>query len=200
MGQLLALGEFPPVFAVISAFLSVFFISASILVMNDYFDIETDKINAPHRPIPSKLVSPAGALLFSIFLLLAGLLLGCIINVTVIIFSVSLFIIGFLYNHYFKKSGLPGNMMVSLSVGMTFIYGGASVGLPLNKTVLFFGLIAALIDLGEEIAADSMDVEGDTVINSKSLAIKYGRQKALRISGSVFLTVIFLSGIPFILN
>ena len=25
--------------------------------MNDYFDVETDKINAPHRPIPSGLVS-----------------------------------------------------------------------------------------------------------------------------------------------
>lgn len=198
MGQLLALGEFSSVIVTISGFLSLFFISASILVLNDYLDIETDKINAPHRPIPSELISPTEALVFSIFLLSAGLLLSCLINLMVIIFSVCLFIIGFLYNYYFKKSGLPGNMMVSFSVGMTFIYGGATVGLPLNITVLFFGLIAALIDLGEEIAADSMDVKGDSIVNSKSLAIKHGRQAAIKISCSIFLAVILLTIIPFI--
>lgn len=198
MGQILALGEFSSVLVTISGFLSVFFISASILVMNDYFDIETDKINAPHRPIPSKLVAPAEALIFSIFLLFTGLLFSYLINLTVIIISACLFIIGFLYNYYFKKSGLPGNMMVSFSVGMTFIYGGAAVGLPLNLTVLFFGLIAALIDLGEEIAADSMDAEGDSVINSKSLAIKHGGQTAIKISCGIFLAVIVLTSVPFI--
>jgi geranylgeranylglycerol-phosphate geranylgeranyltransferase len=90
--------------------------------------------------------------------------------------------------------------MVSFSVGMTFIYGGSSVGLPFHKMVLFFGLIAALIDLGEEIAADAMDIKGDQLIKSNSLAIKYGRSTALRISASIFFLVILLSFFPFILN
>ena len=83
---------------------------------------------------------------------------------------------------------------------MTFIYGGASVGLPFHKMVLFFGLIAALIDLGEEIAADAMDIKGDQLINSNSLAIKYGKSTALKISGLIFLLVVMLSFVPFILN
>jgi geranylgeranylglycerol-phosphate geranylgeranyltransferase len=66
--------------------------------------------------------------------------------------------------------------------------------------VLFFGLIAALIDLGEEIAADSLDIQGDLLINSNSLAIKYGKSTALKISGFIFFLVILLSAIPFILN
>ena len=90
--------------------------------------------------------------------------------------------------------------MVSFSVGMTFIFGGASVGVPFQKAVLFFGLIAALIDLGEEIAADAMDMMGDQLINSNSLAIKYGRSIALKISGFIFLLVIILSTIPFLLQ
>ena len=198
MGQLLALGEFASIFLTISAFLSVFFISASILVLNDYFDIETDKINAPHRPIPSGLVKPNEALRLSIFLLAAGLILSFIISVTAFIFSVVLSVIGFLYNRKFKKSGLPGNLLVCFSVGMTFIYGGVSVGLPFNKIVLFFGVIAALIDLGEEIAADAMDAKGDMLIKSKSLAIKYGRETALKVSGYIFLFVILFSIIPFL--
>lgn len=200
MGQLLALGEFASIPMTIFGFLSVFLISAAILVMNDYFDVETDKINAPHRPIPSNLVSPNEALYFSLFLLFAGILLSYLISVVVFIISIVLAVIGFLYNRYFKKSGLPGNLMVCFSVGMTFIYGGASVGLPFHKMVLFFGLIAALIDLGEEIAADAMDIKGDKLINSNSLAIKYGKSTALRISVFIFFLVVLLSLIPFILS
>lgn len=200
LGQLFALGEFPSVFIIISGFSSVFLISASILVFNDYLDVETDKINAPHRPIPSNLVSPSEALWFSILLLISGLIISSFIGVTLLIISIVLGVIGFLYNTYFKKSGFIGNLMVSFSVGMTFIYGGATVELPFNKTVLFFALIAALIDLGEEIAADSMDMEGDNLIESNSLAIKYGKPTALKISGYIFSIVVLLTPIPFILN
>lgn len=200
MGQMLALGEFAEVHLILYGFWSVFLISASILVMNDYFDVETDRINAPHRPIPSNLVTPNEALYFSLLLLFTGILLGYLISTSVFLIAIVLAAIGFLYNRYFKQSGLPGNLMVSFSVGMTFIYGGASVGLPFHKMVLFFGLIAALIDLGEEIAADAMDMKGDELISSKSVAIKYGRATALKISFFVFFLVVMLSLVPFILN
>ncbi|MEJ2104400.1 MAG: UbiA family prenyltransferase [Ignavibacteriaceae bacterium] len=200
MGQMLALGEFASIPVSIFGFASVFLISASILVLNDYFDVETDKINAPYRPIPSGIVSPAEALFFSLILLFVGLLLSFLINVTVLFISIVLAIVGFLYNRYFKKSGLFGNLIVSFSVGMTFIYGGASVELPFNNFVLFFSLIAALIDLGEEIAADVMDIKGDRLINSNSLAIKFGESTAIKISVTIFLLVVVLSFIPFILN
>lgn len=200
LGQLFALGYFAPLILTISAALSVFFISASILVSNDYFDIETDKINAPHRPIPSGLVSPAQALALAVLLLLSGLILSLTISIAAFLFSMGLTIIGLLYNRKFKKHGLLGNLMVSFSVGMTFVFGGLSVGMPFNKVVLFFAVIAALVDLGEEIAADSMDVKGDKLIDSKSIAIRHGKEKALRVSAFIFVFVIVLSIIPFLLE
>ena len=200
LGQLFALGRFAPFYLTLSAALSVFLISASILVSNDYFDVETDRINAPHRPIPSKAVTSNEAMLLAVFLLLAGLILSFTISVEALLFSIGLTVIGLLYNRKFKRNGLAGNLMVSFSVGMTFIFGGLSVGLPLNKIVLFFALIAALVDLGEEIAADSMDVKGDLLIDSNSIAIKYGKEKALRLSVFIFVFVILLSFIPFLLK
>ena len=200
LGQVFALGFFAPLLLTLTAAFSVFFISASILVSNDYFDIETDKINAPHRPIPSGLVSPAQALALAIFLLLAGLILSLTLSIAAFLFSIGLTIMGLLYNRQFKKLGLLGNLMVSFSVGMTFVFGGLSVGMPFNKVVLFFAVIAALVDLGEEIAADSMDVKGDRLIDSKSLAIKHGKEKALQVSAFIFILVILLSIIPFLLR
>ena len=138
--------------------------------------------------------------MLAIALFLFGLFLSYSINIIALICSIILLVIGFLYNRKFKKSGLFGNLIVSFSVGMTFIYGGISVGLPFNKMVWFFGIIAALIDLGEEIAADSMDMKGDIFINSNSLAIKYGKQTALKVSGYIFFFVILLTIIPFMLK
>lgn len=200
LGQLFALGEFASVTITIAGFFSVFLISASILVSNDYFDIETDKINTPDRPIPSNLVSPIEALSFSIILLILGLLLSYYISIAALLFSVGLTIIGFFYNRKFKKNGLAGNLMVSFSVGMTFIFGGLSVGLPFNKIVLFFAVVAALVDLGEEIAADSMDVKGDLLIDSKSLAIRFGKITAIKTSVRIFFFVILLTFVPFALK
>ena len=200
LGQLFALGEFASVTITIAGFFSVFLISASILVSNDYFDIETDKINAPDRPIPSNLVSPIEALSFSIILLILGLLLSYYISIAALLFSVGLTAIGFFYNRKFKKNGLAGNLMVSFSVGMTFIFGGLSVGLPFNKIVLFFAVVAALVDLGEEIAADSMDVKGDLLIDSKSLAIRFGKITAIKTSVRIFFFVILLTFVPFALK
>ncbi len=198
MGQILAIGEFASLYLIFTGFLTVFMISASILVLNDYFDIEIDRINSPDRPLPSNLVTPSEAVLFSIFLMCGGLVLSVLISLPLFLLSLILIVIGFLYNRYFKKSGLPGNLMVSLSVGMTFIFGGATVGFPFNRLVVLFAVIAALVDLGEEIAADSTDVEGDLLIQSNSLAIKLGEMTAVKISGSVFLVVILLTLIPFI--
>lgn len=47
LGELLALGQLPTAREIILGFLSVFFISAAALIINDYFDLESDKINAP---------------------------------------------------------------------------------------------------------------------------------------------------------
>src|SRR5512133_3104125 len=65
LGELLALGKLPPAKLGILGFLSVFFISATSLILNDYFDFEIDKINAPERPLPSGLVSKRDVVILS---------------------------------------------------------------------------------------------------------------------------------------
>lgn len=199
-GQMLALGTIGTPLQTIAGFFSVAFISGAILGINDCFDVVSDTVNAPHRPIPSGMINKTWAIVLSISLLAAGLLISLLINATSFAAALLLAIVGFLYNWKFKQTGLPGNLMVSFSVGMTFVYGGITVGLPFEKTVLFFGLLSAMLDLGEEIAADTMDVKGDREINSRSLAIRFGRTTALMISCLIFVFVVLLTFIPFIIG
>ena len=198
LGSLLALGQFPTLAEIALGFFSVFFISAAALILNDYFDIESDRINAPHRPLPAGLVTERDVILLAAIVTLLGFVTGYLVGPAALLVVIVVWLVGFLYNWRFKRSGLPGNLMVSFSVGMTFIYGGIVVGRPWEALVWFFGVLVLLINLGEEIAADAMDVAGDRLVASRSLAVQLGSERALRISAAVFMTVIVISGLPFL--
>jgi geranylgeranylglycerol-phosphate geranylgeranyltransferase len=64
VGELVAIGKFPSLNDVILGFIVGFFISTSVLILNDYFDIEIDKINIPTRPLPSGLIKPSDVIIY----------------------------------------------------------------------------------------------------------------------------------------
>lgn len=200
LGELLALGDIPTAKEMTLGFLSVFLISATSLILNDYFDLESDRINAPERPLPAGLVTKREVVFLSCVVSALGFLSGALLSFQALLVVILAWAVGFLYNWRFKKTGLPGNLMVSFSVGMTFIFGGIAVGKPLEVAVWFFGILALLINLGEEIAADAMDVEGDREAGSRSLPVLFGQETALRISAAIFLLVIAISIVPFVLG
>ncbi len=196
LGELIALGRFPSAHQVILGFTSVFFISGSALVLNDYFDLEVDRVNMPERPLPSGSLSPTEALVLTGAAIAIGLVASLWIGVPAFLFCVLACTVGILYNWKFKEAGLAGNLMVSSSVAFTFLFGGIAVGEPWNKIVWCFAAMAFCIDLGEEIAGDAMDMEGDKKRDSKSIAIIKGRKFALAASSSLFGLVVLLSFIP----
>ena len=57
-----------------------------------------------------------------------GFAVAALLSLDALIFSFLIWIVGLLYNWRYKESGLPGNMMASLSVASTFILGGIAVG------------------------------------------------------------------------
>ena len=200
VGELVALGHFPQLLEIVLGFAVGFFISGSTLILNDYFDLETDKINAPNRPLPSGIIKTSQVIFLSIITALIGLTAAFLISYLAFFVAIIFWIIGFLYNWKLKRTGLLGNLMVSTSVAITFIFGGIVVGNPWNIVVWAFSAIAFFIDLGEEIAADALDMEGDKKINSQSIAIKYGENTAIKISAISFALVVLVSIIPFILG
>ena len=200
LGELLALGKLPATKEIVLGFLSMFFISAAALILNDYFDIESDKINAPERPLQAGLVTERDVVLLSIVVTLLGFIAGYLISVEALFVVLLVWAVGFVYNWRFKKAGILGNLMVSFSVGMTFVFGGMAVEKPLETLVWCFAIWVMLIDLGEEIAADAMDIEGDRQAGSRSFALVLGRENALKISGAIFLLVIAASSLPFLLR
>jgi geranylgeranylglycerol-phosphate geranylgeranyltransferase len=198
LGEIIALGGFPPLREAVLGFACVFFISAAALILNDYFDLEVDRVNAPQRALPAGLVSPFEAVMLTVVTIFVGLAAAFAIGIPALLLCVVSALVGILYNWKFKEAGLLGNLMVSSSVAMTFILGGVAIGEPWNRIIWCFALMAFFIDLGEEIAGDAMDIEGDKKRNSRSIAIMMGRTFALAVSSLLFGFVALISFIPII--
>ena len=200
LGELLALGKLPTISEIVLGFLSVFAISAAALILNDYFDLESDIINALERPLPSGLVSKQDVLILSIAVTIAGFITAYLISLTALLVSILVWLVGFLYNWRFKKVLIIGNLMVSISVGMTFIFGGIAVNQPFSEVVWFFAIWVMLINFWEEIATDAMDTQGDQKVGVRSIALVLGQESALNISASLFLVAVVTSILPLILG
>ncbi len=200
IGELLALGTLPTLREAVLGFSSVFLLSAAALILNDYFDVAVDKINAPNRPLPSGVVTRREVILLFAVVTVLGLITSYLIGFQALLVAILVWAVGCLYNWRLKRTGLLGNLMVSFSVAMTFIFGALTVGAPLERMVWYFAITGFLIDLGEEIAVDALDAEGDRKIGSRSLALTLGTVTALRIAGVIFLVVVVFSGVPLLLG
>src|SRR6056297_1858936 len=138
IGEIITLGSIPSLSELFLGFTWGFFLSGSAMILNDYFDIEVDKVNAPNRPLPSGLISPKTAIIFTIVISLLGLLSSFFINKAAVLLYIIFWIVGFLYNWKLKEKGLLGNLFVRSSVAVTIILGGIVVDNPWNKAVLIF--------------------------------------------------------------
>jgi geranylgeranylglycerol-phosphate geranylgeranyltransferase len=199
-GQIIVLQTLPTFFVGLMGFLSGFFISAAAMITNDYFDLDVDRINHPQRPIPSGKITLSEVKVLTVIFSLIGFITSSLLGPLTLTFAIFLWIIAILYNWKLKESGLLGNMMVGLSVAGFFIFGGLSVGGLTNGLIWIFGVLAFLFDMGEEIAGDAMDMEGDEKRSSRSLARIYGKQFALNVSCVLFTLFALISFIPLLMG
>jgi len=182
----------------IFAMIAVFFITSGSMALNDYFDRDIDKKAHPNRPIPSGKITPKQGLIFSIILFSIALIMSVFINMLCLIIAVLTIVLLILYETILKNQGIVGNMIVAFIVAISFIYGGASVGIP--EMSLNFTLLAFFLMLGREILMDVTDMESDK-LNRYTLPMRIGIRKAtyigcfsLSISG-IFLFIPGLIGI-----
>ena len=200
VGQILASGRLPPVQIGILGFMCGFALSSSALILNDYFDLDVDRINAPNRPLPSGAVSRPEVIGLTAATSLVGLGSAALLGMDALWIGILFWLIGFLYNWRYKRTGLPGNLMVSASVAVTFVLGAITMQAPWSRIVWTFSLMAFFFDLGEEIGADAMDMEGDKQRGSRSIALLKGKRFALQLCVALWSLVILVSLLPALLG
>ncbi|MEM0141415.1 MAG: UbiA family prenyltransferase [Thermoplasmatales archaeon] len=177
------------------AMIVVFLILMAGNVLNDYFDADIDKINHPKRPIPSGEVSRRSALLLSVTLFAVAFVASIFtFNIMqVIIAAVAIFLL-VTYEWKTKATGLMGNVVISVLVGLIFVYGSLSV--RISVLVLILSLMAFLANLAREIVKDVEDVGGD--VNRLTLPKRIGKGLSLVVAALLIVVAVSLSPIPYI--
>jgi geranylgeranylglycerol-phosphate geranylgeranyltransferase len=166
--------------------------------LNDYMDIEIDKTNRPDRPLPSgaiPLESARRGIQITGFISAISLMLAGYVSSTgssgvwdwipsLVIWSFALFLLfnyesSSRFSYKMKDKGLPGNIAISLSVGLVIIFGAASVSEPLDDRSWVVFLIGFLYNLSREIVKDIEDIDGDEGRNTFAMSAGVDRARAV---------------------
>ena len=190
--------ELIPWSKVILACLSASFISGGGNAINDYFDIQIDKINKPQRPLPKGEISSKNALWFSLLLFFIGIFLSILIRPMALILAVFAVLGLIFYSAYLKKRFFWGNFLVSLICGLAFIYGGITT--QDFRLSLIPAIFAFLFHWGREIIKDIQDLRGDLVYQAETFPIKLGIKPSLIFTTFIFSLLILFTFLPYLLG
>ena len=176
------------------AMASVFLFSSAGIVLNDYFDLEMDKVNAPNRPLPSGRIKKKTALHYSIALFAIAIALAAIINILCLGLALLNTLLEVLYAWKFKRIALLGNFTDSWFPASSFLYGALAA--QSLGAVPWLALLAFLANTGREIHGDLEDIKGDKKVKAKTLPILLGEKKSLLLGNLFILAAVMLSFLP----
>jgi geranylgeranylglycerol-phosphate geranylgeranyltransferase len=155
-------------------FATVALITAAGNVINDYFDVEIDRVNRPDRPIPSGQVTLTAARAYAVTLFLAGILICLLTNELCIAIAIFNSLLLIAYAAKLKRTPLFGNITVSFLAASMFLFGGALGGMPGLYRVMPFAVMTFFAMLSRELVKDAEDVEGDRASGAVTIPIRYG--------------------------
>jgi geranylgeranylglycerol-phosphate geranylgeranyltransferase len=185
---ILASGDRPDVGVVLLAALVGGLIGGAANTINDYYDIEIDRINKPQRPLARSAISPEWAFLQWLLLSLVGISLNLFLPFLAFWIAAGAVVVLFLYSARLKKTLLWGNLTVAVMTAMALVYGAVVAGDPGQSVVP--ALFAFLINFGREVVKDVEDLPGDLGGNARTFPARFGVKKSLLLATAILLLLL----------
>ena len=199
IGEAIALGGLPPLASSLSGFLTASLMMAGTMILNDIYDLSTDRVNNPTRPLVSEKIRLSEARILSVLFSAVSIVFAIVLGLyTTLIALLALYLMVY-YNTRGKRTGLLGNMVVSFNVALPFFYGGVAVN-NLRPLLFVFSTLAFLANLGREVAKGIPDAVGDKETGVRTIAVIHGPRTAAKISAALFVSAVVLSFTPLFLG
>lgn len=169
------------------------FIAAAGYIINDYFDINIDEVNKPHKMVVDKVIHRRWAIAWHFMLSASGVLLTILALpfwqkwylIMANIFCVALL---WFYSTNFKKSLLTGNIVISLltawtiliiffskyQLGDVFTAEDNLVKVKFFRLAFLYAGFAFIISLIREAIKDMQDMPGDSKYGCRTMPIVWG--------------------------
>ena len=171
--------------------LSSALIAAAGYIINDYFDLNIDRINKPDKLVVEKVIRRRWVIIWHLVLSAAGVLIAVYIDYKtpvrfLTIANLACVALLFLYSISLKKKLLSGNILISLLTAWTiFVVSWCEVNqlaVPRSgfdaeriiKLAFIYGGFAFIISLIREVVKDMEDVEGDRRYGCRTMPIVWG--------------------------
>lgn len=163
--------------------------------VNDICDRSLDRLQKPHRPLPSGRLTLAAARIWASVFAAAGLALSY--GLGRLPFGIAAVTTLLLWAYSFRMKGwwFAGNVVVSLAAGLAFVFGAAVQGtspasmLPQGWVVFGF---AFLWHLAREWVKAAEDVESDRAVGLSTVAVVFGPRAAARASALTLALLLLL--------
>ncbi|MEM2110624.1 MAG: geranylgeranylglycerol-phosphate geranylgeranyltransferase [Candidatus Bathyarchaeia archaeon] len=177
-------------------FITAFTLTGASMAVNDYYDREVDMINEPSRPIPSGIIKPKESLIFAAVLTAIGLVAAFFTNLFCLMIAAASWVVSITYVTKGKRTGLPGNFLVSACVAIPLVYGSFVIRQDLALNTMVYASLAFLASTGREVTKGIVDIEGDKTKKIGTIAISYGTKNAAYMASAFFLSAVCLSFLP----
>jgi 4-hydroxybenzoate polyprenyltransferase len=181
----------------------IIFTTAAGYIINDIFDVATDRINKPKKLYISAAIPIKKGLQLYWFLTFIAAILAFLFSEKPIDYFIFFGtpILLYLYSKFFKKIIFLGNIIISLLVALPiyvvfmfdFIPTKSNIPTldnPIYYVIYFYLFFAFLTTIIREIIKDIEDIDGDLKIKAKTLPILFGRKRASKVA--FFLCAILL--------
>lgn len=188
------------------------FIAAAGNIINDYFDLNIDRINKPNKVVIDRAVKRRSAILWHLLLSGLGIAFGFYIDwFTGVRFlglaNMASVLLLFFYSVSLKKKFLIGNVLISLLTAWVILVitycetnhllnvfrKGTSLEVDkLSRLTFLYAGFAFIISLVREVIKDMEDIEGDRKYGCKTMPIIWGLN-ATKVFVAVWLTVLILA-------
>ncbi len=182
------------------AILAVFLICAAGNVINDYYDIEIDKINASQRPLPSGRMKRQNALYLSLCLYLIGLASSSFVGPAFLGAAIFNSFLSYMYASTFKKMPIFSNIVVSFLATSVYVAASFVSGFSISTKVAILALMSFSGMMAREIIKDVEDLKGDRKGGAIKLPSVIGERNAVIVSRAFSIIAVATVPLPYLLG
>lgn len=167
------------------------FIAAAGYIINDYFDLNIDRVNKPDKNVVDKVIRRRWAIIWHLLLSFLGVLVTAIAvglhHWYIILANAACVALLWFYSTSFKRQLLVGNLVISLLTAWTILvlfyaftspqnafYSTDPVSVKFFRLAFLYGGFAFIISLIREAIKDMEDIKGDARYGCRTLPIVVG--------------------------
>ena len=148
-------------------------------LVNDFFDADIDRVNKPHRPIPSGRLGRGYVLrIYAVGTVLVTALMTFVLPPAILALMVAWEVLLFSYAARVKRVALFGNILIGAVCASAFLVGAMVAGV--TGVVVFPAFFAFVFVVGREIVKGAEDIEGDRMAGARTLAVRFGVARTAR--------------------